>query len=212
MVTATAWNEFVDNWVAYETHTHSGVLGQGAGTLTLADGSVGAPSLSNTGDTNTGLYFSAADEISVSLGGTARLTLDTATRGNAFGTWTPTWSGGVSAIGDATVIATYWRLGKMCMWSLIANFGPTTTFAAATIVATLPFTGVTASGNNLSPMGPAVFQDSGTTQNTGVALYASTTTMNFRVNVAGSALVTNLVPHTWANTDVLYARGFYEVA
>jgi len=45
------------------------------GVLTLADGSAGAPSFTNDGDTNTGIYFSAADQVAVSTGGTARLTV-----------------------------------------------------------------------------------------------------------------------------------------
>ncbi|MGE0371658.1 MAG: tail fiber domain-containing protein [Gammaproteobacteria bacterium] len=41
-----------------------------------ADGSAAAPSISFTADTNTGLYRSAADELSVSTGGTQRLRID----------------------------------------------------------------------------------------------------------------------------------------
>ena len=36
----------------------------------FADGSASAPSVTNTGDTNTGVYFPAADEVAVSAGGT----------------------------------------------------------------------------------------------------------------------------------------------
>jgi hypothetical protein len=46
-----------------------------AGQLTVADGSAGAPSISNTGDANTGLLFSAADVLSFSAGGTAQFTM-----------------------------------------------------------------------------------------------------------------------------------------
>jgi flagellar biosynthesis/type III secretory pathway chaperone len=47
-----------------------------AGQLTVADGSAGAPSISNTGDTNTGLLFSAADKMQFSSGGTAQFTME----------------------------------------------------------------------------------------------------------------------------------------
>jgi hypothetical protein len=40
------------------------------GILSLADGTNSAPSLTNTGDTNTGLYFPAADEVGITVGGT----------------------------------------------------------------------------------------------------------------------------------------------
>lgn len=43
------------------------------GILSLADGTNSAPSLTNTGDTNTGLYFPAADEVGLTVGGTQRL-------------------------------------------------------------------------------------------------------------------------------------------
>ena len=45
------------------------------GVLALADGSASAPSFTNDGDTNTGIYFSAADQVAISTGGTARLTV-----------------------------------------------------------------------------------------------------------------------------------------
>ena len=45
------------------------------GQATFADGSAGAPSISNTGDVNAGLFFSAADVMSFSAGGTAQFTM-----------------------------------------------------------------------------------------------------------------------------------------
>jgi len=47
-----------------------------SGVLALADGSVSAPSFTNNGDTNTGIYFSAADTVSVTTGGTKRVDID----------------------------------------------------------------------------------------------------------------------------------------
>ena len=46
------------------------------GVLSLADGTNSAPSLTNTGDTNTGLYFPAADEVGITVGGTQVLKAD----------------------------------------------------------------------------------------------------------------------------------------
>lgn len=49
------------------------LLKDGGATLTapiiLADGTASAPSVTNTGDTNTGVYFPAADEVAVAAGG-----------------------------------------------------------------------------------------------------------------------------------------------
>jgi len=51
----------------------SGVIVAG-GQISAADGTAGAPSISNTGDLNTGFLFSAADKIQYSSGGTAQVT------------------------------------------------------------------------------------------------------------------------------------------
>jgi hypothetical protein len=45
------------------------------GVVSFADGSAGAPSITNTGDANTGIFFSAADQVAISTGGTARVTV-----------------------------------------------------------------------------------------------------------------------------------------
>ncbi|MCK5922277.1 MAG: hypothetical protein KAG66_15135, partial [Methylococcales bacterium] len=47
-----------------------------SGAVSLADGSAGSPALTNTGDTNTGLYFSAADAVAVATGGADRMIID----------------------------------------------------------------------------------------------------------------------------------------
>lgn len=48
------------------------------GVQTFPAGSVSAPSITTTGDTNTGVYFSAADEISFATGGSQRAKIGTA--------------------------------------------------------------------------------------------------------------------------------------
>ena len=52
----------------------SGVIVAG-GQISAADGTAGAPSISNTGDLNTGFLFSAADTMQFSSGGTAQFTM-----------------------------------------------------------------------------------------------------------------------------------------
>ena len=52
----------------------SGVIVAG-GQISAADGTAGAPSISNTGDLNTGLLFSAADTLAFSAGGTSQFTM-----------------------------------------------------------------------------------------------------------------------------------------
>ena len=46
------------------------------GVASFPDGSVSAPSITNTGDTNTGIFFSAADKVNVTTGGTERVEID----------------------------------------------------------------------------------------------------------------------------------------
>jgi hypothetical protein len=48
----------------------------GAQTIEFADGSASAPSITNSGDTNTGMFFPAADTIAFSEGGTEAMRLD----------------------------------------------------------------------------------------------------------------------------------------
>ena len=44
--------------------------------IRVPDGTAGAPSITNTGDENTGIFFGAADEVSISTGGTERAQFD----------------------------------------------------------------------------------------------------------------------------------------
>ena len=44
------------------------------GVVSITDGSASAPALTNTGDTNCGLYFSAADTLAFTAGGTGQVT------------------------------------------------------------------------------------------------------------------------------------------
>ena len=53
----------------------SGALTIG-GVTSFPDGSAGSPSITNTGDTNTGMYFAAADTVAWSTGGTEAMRID----------------------------------------------------------------------------------------------------------------------------------------
>jgi hypothetical protein len=48
------------------------------GVTTVQAGTVSAPAITTSGDTNTGIYFPAADQAAITTGGTARLTVTTA--------------------------------------------------------------------------------------------------------------------------------------
>ena len=64
------------------------------GVVSFADGSAGAPSITNSGDANTGIYFSAADEVAISTGGTARLTVSSTAA---------TFAGNIAIADDGTI-------------------------------------------------------------------------------------------------------------
>jgi len=51
---------------------------KGTGGVVFPAGAVGTPAITTTGDTNTGVYFSAADEISFATGGSQRVKIGTA--------------------------------------------------------------------------------------------------------------------------------------
>jgi len=62
-----------------------------SGTLTAADGSASAPTIAHTGDTNTGIFFPAADTVGVSTGGSERVRVDSS--GNVgIGTSSPSYA------------------------------------------------------------------------------------------------------------------------
>jgi hypothetical protein len=54
------------------------VVTGGAQTIEFADGTVSAPSITNSGDTNTGMFFPAADTIAFTEGGVESLRIDSA--------------------------------------------------------------------------------------------------------------------------------------
>ncbi len=67
----------------------------------FGDGAVGTPSITNSGDTDTGIYFSGADEISLTTGGTQRLSVDSSGHLNHNGSA----SADISALTSASSVA-----------------------------------------------------------------------------------------------------------
>jgi len=75
-VTLTTPSTASDFTVTIPAATGTMVTTTSASTIEFAAGSAAAPSITTTGDTNTGIYFPAADTTAVSTGGTERLRID----------------------------------------------------------------------------------------------------------------------------------------
>jgi hypothetical protein len=78
-------------------------LGTNPSILTLPDGSASAPTLTNDGDTNTGIFFPAADTVGITTGGTERARVDSS--GNmGLGVTPSAWNAGksieINAVGN----------------------------------------------------------------------------------------------------------------
>jgi len=90
-------------------------------TVNFADGTAAAPSITNDGDTNTGIFFPAADTVGVSTGGSERMRIDTS--GYILGGYSsvfdtsPAGTGQYAGISSSTS-AGNWKFGA---WSFSAD-------------------------------------------------------------------------------------------
>jgi len=92
------------------TTTGTLVVTGGAQTIEFADGSAAAPSITNSGDTNTGMFFPAADTIAFSEGGTEAMRLDSS--GNVgIGTSSPSTYSAKLAVVSSSGAANQWLVG-----------------------------------------------------------------------------------------------------
>jgi len=91
------------NTLTLPASTGTLVVTGGAQTIEFADGSASAPSITNSGDTNTGMFFPAADTIAFTEGGTESMRIDSSGR-VGIGTTSPTQQLDVTATSSATSI------------------------------------------------------------------------------------------------------------
>lgn len=133
--------------------------------------------------------------------------------GGLWTTWTPSYTN--LTIGDGTVSARYFRLGKWICAEWSFTLGSTSAVGSGPTVS-LPVTAISyptgahiGSGNAYDNTGPAAYPMA--------TYFNSTTTVLLRVHdVTGTyAVDTNVtatVPFTWATNDVLYFKVIYEAA
>lgn len=85
-----------DRTLTLPDSTGTVVVTSGAQTIEFADGSASTPSITNSGDTNTGMFFPAADTIAFAEGGVEAMRLDAS--GNVgIGTSSPTYKLDISS-------------------------------------------------------------------------------------------------------------------
>jgi len=183
----------------------------------LPAGTVGAPALTTTGDTNTGIYFPAADTIGFSTGGTIRgrwttdglcFGSDTAAA-NALddyeeGTWTMgiTFGGAAAGVTYYANTGTYTKVGRkvtVAGFLFLSNKGSST---GAARITGLPFTVLDAdsgyTGAAIGYLENVTFAD--------VPLchtVRNATTLELR-EVTNAGVITNLSNTDFANTSVIY--------
>lgn len=138
--------------------------------------------------------------------------------GGAWTAYTPAWTstGTAPAIGNGTLAGSYKLVGdKTCHFRASITFGTTTTFGTGGYLLSLPFTSVTSSPINTTPVGQAL-QTNRYLIN-GLIPSASGTCTLYYVSVGTTgqmANVTNTAPVTWTATSGNYISiaGTFEVA
>ena len=74
------------------------------GIIKFPDGSAGAPSITNTDDADTGMFFGSANQVDIATGGTLRLTVSNSALTSAVNVVIPN-AGNIGSVGDTDAIA-----------------------------------------------------------------------------------------------------------
>lgn len=133
--------------------------------------------------------------------------------GDAWTSYTPAWTGSTTnpVIGNGTIAGRYMQAGKYTTFRVVITMGSTTTYGSGQYSVSLPFAASSATFH----MTDAFYYDGSNRKGYGRTLASGTTAALFTPGTtAGGAdrTVTNLVPFTWANTNILVVSGTYEAA
>ena len=195
----------------------SGTTGTFSGVVAHPLGAVGAPSVTFSGDSNTGIYSPSADNLSLATAGVQRLNIDSAGlftgTGTSMGAWTsytPTLGGTGWAIGNGTITGKYCQIGKMVDVSIQVTFGTTTTVGSVAPTFSRPVAG---SGALLDASTVELFDFSAATSYAGMSQMGNTAIPAYSTGASGiQTLITTTVPFTWATSDKINLRFRYEAA
>jgi hypothetical protein len=131
-------------------------------------------------------------------------------------TWSPSYSG--ITVGNGTVVAKYVQIGKTVFIYYCLTFGATTTMGTPATVS-LPVTASSDYETGDSPIGHFRYADNSTSTNNGAGYVRLESTTTMRPIVFGAAAtylteagVTNLIPFTWATSDIFVLVGNYQAA
>jgi hypothetical protein len=207
------------NTLTLPASTGTLVVTGGAQTIEFADGSAAAPSITNSGDTNTGMFFPAADTIAFTEGGTEAMRLDSS--GNVgINTTSPGVKLGVvdTSAGAATFPAIFGNRGTTV--STQANIG-LQTYDAGSAGITNVIGSVTTSATGGAGSADMVFQTTGSGTraermritsggNVGIATSSPTSGLEvYRVtSTTGSLTDASLMLSTSATTGRKVSIGF----
>jgi hypothetical protein len=133
----------------------------------------------------------------------------------AWTSYTPTVGGAGWALGNGTATGRYKKIGRVITCNAKVTWGSTSTFGGSSLTISAPVAAV----SGMDFVGTLTMQDTGTTTYLGVSYLpsASSTFTLLVANTAGtyatvSTGLTTSVPHTWANTDILWISMVYESA
>lgn len=132
----------------------------------------------------------------------------------AWSTWTPTWVN--LTVGNGTVTARYFRIGRWVVFELKFVMGSTSAMGTNG-THSLPVTAASRYAVDVDSYGVINILDSGTANYSGISICGSTTTGKIAVwNASGTYLqpvtFSSTIPMTWTTSDAFMIKGFYEAA
>lgn len=188
----------------------TGVSGLGTGVATF----LATPSSANlasavTDETGSGALVFGTSPVISQFGTASGL-------GAAWTAYTPTWTstGTAPAIGNGTAIGKWMQIGKTVFFRFTITFGSTSTYGTGSYRFSLPSTANETALSFSLMLGQWGAVHSGTNYGGGSELVSTTTIGGLipSISTAGQwgGEVATTAPVTWASTDTINFRGFYE--